>query len=33
LILMSPRLRMPRTVGIRPTAVYGLIIRSLLSGW
>jgi hypothetical protein len=31
--LMSPRLRMPRTVGIRPTAVYGLIIRSLLSGW
>src|SRR5215470_17570716 len=30
LILMSPRLRMPRTVGIRPTAVYGLIIRSLL---
>src|SRR5262252_2720308 len=32
LILMSPRLRMPRTVGIRPTAVYGLIIRSLLDG-
>src|SRR5262245_51498800 len=30
LILMSPRLRIPRTVGIRPTAVYGLIIRSLL---
>src|SRR5215471_18723276 len=32
LILMSLRLRMPRTVGIRPTAVYGLIIRSLLDG-
>src|SRR5512145_1129002 len=31
LILMSPRLRMPRTVGIRPTAVYGLIMRALLA--
>src|SRR4030095_15364816 len=30
LILISPRLRMPRTVGIRPTGVYGLIMRSLL---
>src|SRR5947208_13500676 len=33
LILMSPRFRMPRTVGTRPTAVYGLIIRSLLRPW
>src|SRR5439155_364398 len=30
LILMSLRLRMPRTVGTRPTAVYGLIMRALL---
>src|SRR4030095_14723443 len=30
LILMSERLRIPRTVGTRPTAVYGLIIHSLL---
>src|SRR6266850_2083225 len=32
LILMSLRLRMPRTVGTRPTAVYGLIMRALLHG-
>src|SRR3989441_5248458 len=32
LILMSLRLRMPRTVGTRPTAVYGLIMRALLDG-
>src|SRR5882762_2138414 len=31
LSLMSLRLRMPRTVGTRPTAVYGLIMRALLS--
>src|SRR4030095_14194501 len=30
LILMSLRLRMPRTVGMRPTAVYGLIMPRLL---
>src|SRR5262245_48724687 len=28
LMAMSWRRRMPRTVGIRPTAVYGLIMRS-----
>src|SRR6266550_8231164 len=33
LILMSLRLRMPRTVGTRPTAVYGLIMRALLRLW
>src|SRR6185436_3084996 len=34
LILMSLRLRMPRTVGMRPTAVYGLIMpRLLASSW
>src|SRR3989442_767960 len=32
LIVMSLRLRMPRTVGTRPTAVYGLIMRALLDG-
>src|SRR5262245_1906798 len=32
LILMSLRLRMPRTVGMRPTAVYGLIMPRLLDG-
>src|SRR2546425_7712037 len=32
LILMSLRLRMPRTVGTRPTAVSGLIMRALLDG-
>src|SRR5262245_10659378 len=31
LILMSLRLRMPRTVGMRPTAVYGLISPRLLA--
>src|SRR5262245_34069921 len=31
LILMSLRLRMPRTVGMRPTAVYGLIMPRLLA--
>src|SRR5206468_9883922 len=31
LILMSLRLRMPRTVGMRPTAVYGLIMPTLLA--